>query len=219
MIDMHTHLLPGVDDGVQTEEESLKWLNLYREAGFTDLVCTPHIQHPSVRVDAAVLKDSYSWFSAEAEKRGIRTWLGGEYYVTGPEITSEYVFMDASYQLIECNTRNQPFFLLDLVFNLNSRGISVILAHIERYSWFEMGSSFSVRLREMGVLFQVNLDDMKTRIVKKLIKGNYADIIATDNHGFSRSRTDLSLFRKNRNARKLMEQTMKIFELPETAAP
>jgi len=205
MTDIHTHLLPNVDDGVSAADEALYWLDQYASAGFSALVCTPHIGHPSVKVSGERIRESYAWFAQEAAERGLRTYLGGEYYINSPRISSGYAFTtagDRTFQLLECHTQNPPLFLPDLVFSLSLQNIQAILAHVERYDWFQPKTQLVQRLREMEVLFQVNAGSVKSRKVRKLMKLDCIDFIATDNHGTRRSRrgngADLLVFSQYR---------------------
>jgi len=215
MTDIHTHLLPNVDDGVSAADEALYWLDEYASAGFSALVCTPHIGHPSVKVSGERIREAYAWFVQEAADRGLKTYLGGEYYVNSPRISSDYAFTladDRMFQLLECHTQNPPLFLPDLVFSLSLQNIQVILAHVERYDWFQPKSRLVQRLREMEVLFQVNIGSVKTRKVRKLLKLDFVDFIATDNHGTGSSRrgkgAELRVFSQYREIMQRADQIM-----------
>ncbi len=192
MIDIHTHLLPHVDDGVQSREEVVLLLKEYKEAGFSHIVCTPHLNDPFVKTQIENIRGSFSWFKQEAGSYGIRAHLGSELYLQ--TTAGKYIpFLD-KFQLIETDTMVEPMYLLDKIFKLQMEGMTVILAHIERYSWFSLESSVAKRMREMGVLFQVNVRMLKEKRVQRYISNSWVDFIASDSHGNRRGTTDFTLW-------------------------
>lgn len=209
MIDIHTHLLPGVDDGVTSKEEALTLLEGYRSAGFTHIVCTPHIANPFVRTDVHAIRESYIWFEQQARDFGIEAILGSELYIGSRE--SRYIpFLD-HFLLVETSTQVEPLFLLDRIFGFQLEGFTVILAHVERYSWFSLESKTAKRLREMGVLFQVNVQGVSNHTALPYIEKDWVDFIATDNHGPSkRAPIDPGLCNLYPE---IMERSMRILEL------
>ncbi len=194
MIDIHSHLLPGVDDGVQTEDESRELLQEYADAGFSHIVCTPHLHDPYVETKIPKIRGAYQWFSAEAEKFGITTFLGSELYMS-PDPGKSIPFL-GRFQLIETNTKTEPMYLLDEVFKLQMQGLTIIMAHIERFEWFSLDSQISNRLKEMGVLFQVNIGMVSSGKVQKYMEKDWVDFISSDNHGKRRSSIDFALWKQ-----------------------
>ncbi|NQT59902.1 MAG: capsule biosynthesis protein CapC [Bacteroidetes bacterium] len=184
MIDIHSHLLPGIDDGVQTEEEAKKILSLYKSTGITHIVCTPHLANPFVKTRILKIRDSYTWFRTVAESCGIEVILGSELYI-GPDKAKFIPFLN-KYLLVETSMRVEPLFLLDRIFELQLKGLTIILAHVERFSWLSVTSPTALRLREMGVYFQVNIQGIENGGAEQYMKENWVDFIATDNHGTSR---------------------------------
>jgi len=184
MIDIHSHLLPGIDDGVQTEEESKNILSLYKSAGITHIVCTPHLANPFVKTHILKIRDSYTWFKTVAKSYGIEVILGSELYI-GPDRAKFIPFLD-KFLLVESSLRVEPLFLLDRIFELQLKGFDIILAHVERFSWLSVTSPTALRLREMGVYFQVNIQGVENGGAAQYLKEDWVDFIATDNHGTSR---------------------------------
>ncbi|MBL7006076.1 MAG: capsule biosynthesis protein CapC [Spirochaetia bacterium] len=190
MIDIHSHLLPGIDDGVQTEEEAKTMLSLYKSAGITHIVCTPHLANPFVKTNILKIRDSYTWFKTVAGSYGIEAILGSELYI-GPE-ESKFIPFLGKFLLVETSMRVEPLFLLDRIFKLQLEGFIIILAHVERFSWLSVTSPTALRLREMGVYFQVNIQGVENGGADQYFKENWVDFIATDNHGIAR-RTPVNL--------------------------
>ena len=184
MIDIHSHLLPGIDDGVQTEEAAKKILSLYESTGITRIVCTPHLGHPFVKTNILKIRDSFTWFKTVAESYGIEVILGSELYI-GPDKTKFIPFLN-KFLLVETSMRVEPLFLLDRIFELQLKGFDIIFAHVERFSWLSVSSPTALRLREMGVYFQVNIQGVENGGADQYFKEKWVDFIATDNHGTSR---------------------------------
>lgn len=209
MIDIHTHLLPDVDDGIKSRNEAQQWLSAYAAAGFTHVVCTPHLSNPFVKTKIANLRDSYTWITELASSFGIEIILGSELYIGATE--SKFIpFLD-DFILVETAADDAPLFLLDRIFSYQLKGYQVILAHIERYSWFSPKSKLSERMREMGVYFQVNIDTAASGMADHYFALDWVDFLATDNHGESkRTPVDLTQFYDFRD---IMAKSMKILGL------
>ncbi|MGM0431525.1 MAG: CpsB/CapC family capsule biosynthesis tyrosine phosphatase [Spirochaetota bacterium] len=190
MIDIHTHILPDVDDGALSKQESTAALKEYVQAGFTSLVCTPHLHDPYVKTKILNIREAYRWLEEEASFYGIQVFLGSELYL-GAEIGKYIPFLE-KFQLVETNPTTEPLYLLDRVFDLQLSGLSVILAHVERYNWFSLTSDTAQRMREMGVLFQVNANSLHTKLAQSLIREGWVDFIASDNHVSSRKPIDFN---------------------------
>lgn len=194
-IDIHCHLLPGVDDGVKTIEETLNELRRYRENDITDVIFTPHVNHPSIKTDITNIKEVYQKVKEKIENEiDLRTYLASELYLT-PDYKDFIPFN--SFVLIEFPIQPMPIYVLDSIFNLQLDGYEVILVHVERYKWLYESKDIIQRMREMGVLFQVNFEGLKTQEGKYYYDNYLVDFLATDNHGSSnREEVDLSLFKK-----------------------
>ena len=157
--DWHSHILPGVDDGIRTQEQSLKVLAFYAEAGVTDVWLTPHVMEDIPNTPAAlkerfaVLKSAYAGpvrlhLAAEhmLDNLFLERFEAGELLPLGPE---------GKHLLVETSYFNPPMDLWDILERLRARGLQPVLAHPERYVYME-GKDYR-RLKEMRVLFQLNL--------------------------------------------------------------
>ena len=198
-IDIHNHLLPGVDDGVDSIEETIKELKKYRENNILYTIFTPHINNPSVETDIEKIKKTYNNLKDMIEKEtGTKTFLASELYLT-PNY-KEFIPFNDIFCLIEFPTQTFPVYALDSIFNLQLDGYEIILAHVERYKWLYENKDLAHRMKEMNVYFQVNLEGLTSEEAKYYLKNNMVEFLATDNHGSSnRSEVDLSLFDKYSN--------------------
>lgn len=194
MTDLHCHLLPSVDDGVQTEEESLKILKEYKTNGIDTVVFTPHINHPTVKTDIALIKEKYKEFKPKAEAFGIKTYLGSELYLQPNK--KNFIPLFNTFALIEMPTDTFPVYFMNTVFDLQLDAYEIIIAHVERYKWLIEKPEMIAKLKEMGVYFQVNLNALENKKAEYYRKNNLIDFISTDNHGNKRKPTDLSAYKK-----------------------
>jgi len=181
-IDVHTHLLPEIDDGALKLNELEKMFDIYSKAGFSKIVCTPHLYNPYVRTNISSIKDTFNKVSDIASGYKIELLLGSEYYyrdqdkIVGLPIQS-------TYQLIELPTTLAPIDFIDKFEKVLDSGLQIILAHVERYPYLKVGSPYLKKLIDMGVLIQVNASAIANGSATAFVENEVADLIATDNHG------------------------------------
>ncbi|WP_165974008.1 CpsB/CapC family capsule biosynthesis tyrosine phosphatase [Marinitoga lauensis] len=206
MFDIHNHILYGVDDGIETIEESVEILKEYKNHGIDTVFFTPHVNHPTVKTDIETIKKHYEILKEKAEEIGITTYLGSELYLQ-PQ-NKEFIPIKDYFVLIELPTTIYPVYLLDKIFDLQLEGYEVILAHVERYQWLQSNKSLISKLRRMNVYFQMNLEYINDD--KYYLKNNLIDFIATDYHGKKRKPIDFSLFEKYKD---IVEKGKKILKI------
>lgn len=188
--DCHSHILPGVDDGVQKMEHSLQILSDYEKLGVKEVVFTPHIMAdvPNTTED---LKARFDAFKSEY-KGGIQLHLAAEYMMDtlflqrladGDLLTHG----DGSRLLVETSYLQPPTGLSDIFFNIQTSGYEILLAHPERYLYMEL-SEYD-KLLDKGILLQMNLGSlagMYGKTVQKralhLLKGGYYAMAGSDIH-------------------------------------
>ncbi len=181
-IDFHTHLLPNIDDGVLELEDIEKMMDVYSKAGFSKIVCTPHLYNPYVRTNISSIKETYSRVKDIASSFEIDCLLGSEYFyqnqakIVGIPIASRY-------QLIELPTTLAPIDFVEKFQQVIDSGLKIILAHVERYPYLKVGSPYLKKIIDMGVLIQVNASSIASGRAKPFVEEQIADLISTDNHG------------------------------------
>lgn len=181
-VECHAHVLPFVDDGVKTKEQCLAVLDSYVDAGFSHLVTTVHLYNPQVSTRTENIRPMFSWAQEEASRKGLNLMLGSETYVGGTLDPQVLPFL-GGFVLLEVDRLIEPLFLLHHAYSLLKRGHSVILAHVERYAWFDPKSTVVAKLRELGVFFQCNVDGVEKGLADRVLEAGLVDIIAGDNHG------------------------------------
>jgi len=165
-IDLHSHFLPGVDDGVSTVEDALECLRGAGQAGFQAVVLTRHLMSGVYEVPADEAKRRRVELAEAARKAGLTIGLfdGAEHYMDdffldliekGPETLA-----GGKAVLVEMPLLSTPPFVGDVAFRLRVKGLVPILAHVERYREVAKDPRIARDLSEMGYLLQVNLGSL-----------------------------------------------------------
>lgn len=165
MIDLHSHVLPGIDDGAKTFENSIAIARELSEQGVTDLIATPHYIcdtiYTSPRSDNAKLLEQLQQTLKE-EGIDINVYLGNELYIDESirkliENKTVSSLADSEYVLLEFPLNNAYPNYEDIIGDLIQSGYKVVLAHPERYAITQNDFQILVDLYDMGVLMQCNL--------------------------------------------------------------
>lgn len=191
MTDYHSHLLPGVDDGVQTVEESLEILRLYEQLGIREVWFTPHIMEDIPNTTAG-LRCRFEQFQKHYTGN-IRLHLAAEYMLDNlfKERLAHRDLLpigeEGNHLLVETSYFNPPMDLYGMMEKIKSAGFIPVLAHPERYTY--MGEKDYHRLKEAGVMFQSNLPSLAGNYGKHVLQKvrhfsvqGYADIWGSDTH-------------------------------------
>jgi tyrosine-protein phosphatase YwqE len=162
--DMHSHLIPGIDDGAPDMETSKAMILRLKELGFTKLITTPHIMlefydnsFEKVTKHFAELKRFI-----DSQDMGVELGVGAEYYLDSfflPSVMPDGLLSfggDKKYVLVEVSMAGWPRQFSDILFSIQAEGYSPILAHPERYQYEEDIKVFQ-GWKEKGLLFQMNL--------------------------------------------------------------
>lgn len=197
MTDIHSHILFGVDDGSSSLEESLKLLKKMESVGFNNIILTPHFIEDS-RYQA--LNDEklarLTALKEAAINAGIQVnlYLGNEIFVNDhiPDLINEgkvYPLNGTKYVLFELPFHNQILNLQDIIYEIKYQGYIPVLAHPERYAYFQEDYSLVDSLKEEGLLFQSNFSSIlghfgkhAQKLLKYMLKNEYIDFLGTDIH-------------------------------------
>lgn len=180
--DLHCHLLPEIDDGSVARENFERMLLLYRESGVGSIAFTPHVYNPYVTTNIPMLRETYQWASSIASSIGLVTYLGSELFVGTQEVLKS-IPINNTYSLVEFGINLPPANLLDRLEIHAQNGLTLIIAHIERYRWLSVESPLLARLKDLGALVQVNVEAVENGLALPYLQAGLVDIIATDNHG------------------------------------
>lgn len=185
--DFHSHILPGVDDGIKTFEESIRILDQYEQWGVEHVVFTPHIMEEYSMNQPAFLREQFAAFCAQYQGR-ISLRLGGEYMIDGgfsQHIQSGDILTIKEYHiLVEASYAYQPSGFLGSLREAKDKGYQVVLAHPERYAF--MTKTLHHQLKQLGVLYQLNLPSLFGYYGPKVTQ-NAKELLANNEYSFSGS--------------------------------
>lgn len=194
--DIHSHLIPGIDDGSQSMEESIALLRKFEEMGYSHLITTPHIMQDYFANTSDIIQNGLSQLRSEALKNKINLSIdaAAEYYL------DEFLFEKLNkndqlltfgnqYLLFEMSFMSVSPYLNEFIFKLRSRGIRPILAHAERYSYYFGKVDAIEDLIERGVFIQLNINSLTgyytkpvRKLAEQLIDRQLVHFIGTDCH-------------------------------------
>ncbi len=209
MIDIHAHVLPGIDDGSNSEEETVEMLRVAHESGTRTVVATPHLFHPSFSTPA--LGEVRSLFDRlnehleeAAETEGLEflsemdLLLGGENFWGSSFVESMaagqvMTINESSHVLVEfvpINSRGQMLQATEVIL---AEGLVPVLAHVERYAVVVRQPHVLEEFLARGCLTQLNTGSLggrpwnsRKRLALRLLDEGLISLIATDAHDFSR---------------------------------
>lgn len=196
MIDIHTHLLNGVDDGSRDVIESLTSFKLAEEAGFTDIILTPHYIEGYYDNEYEIIKPKIQELKTKLYDNNILVKLhhGNEVYISediGELIKNGTVakLAKSRYLLFELPQKSKMLTLNQLVEDIKAAGCVPVLAHPERYMFVQHNPNELLPLIQKGVLMQSNYGSIigqygkeAQKTIVKLLKGNMVHLLGSDTH-------------------------------------
>lgn len=208
-VDIHSHLLPGIDDGVQSLNESINLIKQFQLLGYTKLITTPHIISDYYPNNQEIINEKLHIVRKAFKLEGINLTLeaGAEYYVDMTFLNQieddNLVTFMGHYVLFETAYTDKPYILKEIIFSLLQKGYIPVLAHPERYQYLHNNIEDYKYLKTLGVLFQINAKSLydkskpSYKIAQKLIKLGLVDFIGSDAHRMRDIRRLESFLRSN----------------------
>lgn len=195
MIDFHSHILPNIDDGSTSIEESIAILKEAKEAGFTKIISTSHYMNEYYECDEQKRIELLNQLKNHCYD--IELYLGNEIYITDKiiELIKERkvsTINNSRYILIEFPMNYKAIDAENIIFKLLSNNYIPIIAHPERYKYVQEDIGYIEKLLDMGVLFQANYASIiglygskAQKAVKKLLKNNMIHFLGSDVHSIN----------------------------------
>ncbi|MBO7495451.1 MAG: hypothetical protein J6T98_02770 [Salinivirgaceae bacterium] len=193
--DMHSHLIPGVDDGAKTVDDSINLIKGMAGLGYKKLIITPHFMTGFYNNTPDGVGNSLKQLKAEVERQNIDIELdvAAEYYIDYDFMrdlsTKPMLTFDNKKLLFECSFTNQHRNFDETVFEMQINGYKPVLAHPERYTYWHGATSLMNEFHDRGIQFQLNILSIigaYSASVKKaaltLIDNGLCDFIGTDLH-------------------------------------
>ena len=194
LTDMHSHLIPGIDDGVRTKEESFAVIDHLLGLGYQKIITTPHIMSDYFGNTNESVSLAYDDFIKVVREAGytFQFECAAEYYLDEnfySLVTNKKKILTFGdrYFLFETNVISEPLHLKEFIFSATSQGYKPILAHPERYQYMTLEKAEDLRHR--GVLLQINMLSLIgyygpqiQKIAEKLINMGFVDLLGSDCH-------------------------------------
>lgn len=213
MIDFHSHIIYGVDDGSISIENSLEILKKAQNVGFNKIILTPHY-----------MKDYYEFAKEDIKERleqlnkicmqnniDIQLYQANEIYICNDILElinneSACSINNSKYVLFELPMNQEPLNLLEVIYSLKQNGYIPVIAHPERYIYIQKDPNKLIELIENGVLFQTNYGSIIGQYGKEvkitaelLIKNNFIHFLGTDVHRSGQIYEDMPIVIKELN--------------------
>lgn len=193
--DMHSHLIPGIDDGAKDMDQTIAMLAKFESLGYKKVVTTPHIMTDSFPNNPEIILSGLEKVKNEIKKVGIEIEIeaAAEYYFDEtlmPKIKNkELLTFGDNYVLVEFAFHSPPQFLDQLFFELKTHGYRPVIAHFERYLYYLGKIDKAEKWRSEGINIQINLNSLfgqygpeVQKQVEKLIDEGQFDFVGTDCH-------------------------------------
>jgi len=214
--DVHSHLLPAIDDGVKNLQEAEQIVRLFDSLGFKKIITTPHVMSDYYPNTPEIILGKLAQLQEWLLKQQINVQLeaAAEYYLDDVfyqkvQSSESLLTWGKHYLLFETNFMAEPFQLKDCIFKISSRGYKPVLAHPERYHYMTMKKAED--LKQRGVLFQINAlsfigyySRQVQQLAYQLVDKGWVDFIGTDCHNELQSRLLPQTF-KNRYFKRALE--------------
>ncbi len=192
-VDLHSHLIPGIDDGAKTLEDSIQLIIELKELGFHKIITTPHIMSDYYRNTPEIINSGLYTLRNELKKRNIEIEIeaAAEYYYDEYFLdllkTDNLLTINKEYLLFELSYLTKPTGIDEVIFQIQTKGLKPLLAHPERYPFLKIEDY--TKYKEAGCLFQMNIlsltghyGEQVKQTANQLVDFGYIDFLATDLH-------------------------------------
>jgi protein-tyrosine phosphatase len=196
--DVHSHFIPGIDDGAQTLEQSIELITNMAALGYRKVITTPHSMADGYKNSPEVILGGLEKLRAGVRTAGIDIEVdaAAEYYLDHAleeQVNAGTVLTFGNKLLLfELPFIGEPAMLRQVVFQMQTQGYRPVLAHPERYSfWYNDFNKF-VELKDRGVLFQLNLVALSgaygpqaKQLAERMIDAGYYELLGSDCHNMN----------------------------------
>ena len=193
--DIHSHLIPGIDDGAKNMEESIALIEQMSKLGYKKLITTPHIMNDYYKNTPENILSGLELVRKEIANRGIDIQIdaAAEYMLDDGFETKmkagDLLTFGNKYILLEMSYMTEYPRLAEVLFGLQTDGYKVVLAHPERYTYWHHDFEKYINLKDRGVFLQLNINSLtgwysygSKVIANKLINSNMVDFLGSDLH-------------------------------------
>lgn len=194
-VDMHSHLIPGIDDGSKSMDETIAMLAKFEHLGYRKVITTPHIMSEVYNNTPEIILKGLDEVRTEVKKHGLNIQIdaAAEYYFDDYLVDlvkkREVMTFGDQYVLVEFSFHTPPVYDDTLFFEMQMARYKPVLAHFERYPYFHGSTEKAKEYRDKGAQIQVNINSLTgnygpevRKQAEKLIDQNLVDFIGSDCH-------------------------------------
>lgn len=224
-VDIHSHLLPGIDDGAKDMENSIALISKMYSLGIKNFITTPHVLGEVYPNSSEAILQKLSEVKAELKKREIGDIFlhAAAEYMMDEQFSirlqkNDILTLKDNYILVEMSFFSPPMNLYDILFDIQLKEYKPILAHPERYVFYHSDFENFYKLKKSGCLFQLNLLSLTEQYGKevkktseKLLRLGLYDFVGTDTHHFNHLKLLESI--TNKKIKSKLEQLLKNNEM------
>ncbi len=166
LVDLHSHLIPGIDDGAKSIYDSLELIKALKTVGYRKLITTPHIMLDNYKNTPNSILEGLQKLLEELLIRDIPMEIeaAAEYYVDEGFLKlirkNELLAIAGKYILFETSYIHRPYQLEEVIFEIEAAGYTPLLAHPERYRYIKNKEEEYRHLKSLNVQFQVNINSL-----------------------------------------------------------
>ena len=194
-VDIHSHILPGIDDGAKNIEDSLKIVSKMKDLGFSKIIGTPHIYPGLYDNNLNSIMNSYDKISKKISNQ-IQINCAAEYMLENnliKKINEEKLLcLKENYVLVEMSFLKETTNLSEIIFELKTNNYHPVLAHPERYLYYRNMKNKIFKLKKIGCMFQLNLLSITgyygkdvLKMSNFLLKNDLIDFVGTYIHNLN----------------------------------
>ena len=192
--DMHSHILPGIDDGAKNIEESIALIEKLQSLGYRKLIATPHIMGDYYRNTPEKINSALALVQEAVEQKGIAIEIdaAAEYYLDEffeQNLEKNNVLTFSNYLLFELSYVNEPNNIQEIISKIREKGYFPVLAHPERYAYFHQSLERYEEIKSWGCYLQLNAISLTgyygknvQKVAHKLVASASIDFLGSDTH-------------------------------------
>jgi protein-tyrosine phosphatase len=193
--DVHSHLIPGIDDGAKVMEETIIMLKGFIDLGYKKLITTPHVMSDFYKNNPDTILGGLKKVRAAIakEKLPIEIEAAAEYYLDFHFESliekKELLSFGNNHVLFELSFMHEPTRIKEAIFNMQTAGYTPVLAHVERYPYYHFKWDILEDFKSRGCLFQLNINSLSgaygppvKKMAEEIIEKGWIDLIGSDCH-------------------------------------
>ena len=165
-IDLHSHLIPGIDDGARNMEESLEMLQAMSDLGYQKVITTPHVMADAYQNSSRKILDGLQLLREASAAKGIEIEIeaAAEYYMDEELLSrleeNDILTLGKEFLLFETSYYSKPLNFEEVVYEIQAKGYKALLAHPERYRYITNPHKEFERLKTLGIYFQLDINSL-----------------------------------------------------------